>query len=101
MPFTKEMLDELLKEYKEPTDLLGEEGILKQLTKALIERARESELTHQLGYQKHSATGNNSGNSRNGKYAKSVKSKNGEIEISVPRDRNGEYQPQIIKKGQR
>lgn len=101
MAFTQELLDELLKNYKKPEDLLGEEGLLKQLTKALIERAMESELTYQLGYEKHSPTGHNSGNSRNGKTRKTVTGKNGEMEISVPRDRNGEFEPQIIKKGQR
>src|SRR6266480_7680487 len=101
MPFRQELLDELLKNYKKPEDLLGEEGLLKQLTKALVERAMESELTHQLGYEKHSPRGYNSGNSRNGKTKKTVTSKHGEMEIAVPRDREGEFEPQIIKKNQR
>jgi putative transposase len=100
MPISREVLDELLKEYKNPEDLLGEQGILQQLTKALVERALEGELTHQLGYDKHSPTGNNSGNSRNGTTPKTVKGKRGEMRINVPRDRNSEFEPQLIKKGQ-
>jgi putative transposase len=101
MPISREVLDELLKEYKNPDDLLGEEGILQQLTKALIERALEGELTHQLGYDKHSPEGNNTGNSRNGTTPKTVKGKRGEMRINVPRDRNAEFEPQLIKKGQK
>jgi putative transposase len=101
MAIEQELLDKLLKDYKKPDDLLGEEGILKQLTKALVERAMDGELTHHLGYEKNSIAGNNSGNSRNGKYPKTVKGKNGELTIQVPRDRNGNYEPNIIKKGQR
>jgi len=100
MPISREVLDELLKEYKNPEDLLGDQGILQQLTKALVERALEGELTHQLGYDKHSPTGHNSGNSRNGTTPKTVKGKRGEMRINVPRDRNSEFEPQLIKKGQ-
>jgi len=100
MPISREVLDELLKEYKNPEDLLGDQGILQQLTKALVERALEGELTHQLGYDKHSPAGNNSGNSRNGTTAKTVKGKRGEMRINVPRDRNSEFEPQLVKKGQ-
>lgn len=101
MPITREMLDELLKDYQKPEDLLGDEGILQQLTKALLERALQGELTHELGYEKHSAEGRNSGNSRNGATAKTVRGKRGEVRIEVPRDRNGEFEPKIIKKGQK
>src|SRR6185369_6079997 len=101
MAFTQEILDELLKEYKEPEDLLGENGLLKQLTKALLERALEGEMRHHLGYEKHCVEGYNSGNSRNGKYKKVVAGKHGEMEIAVPRDRKSEFEPRIIKKGQR
>ena len=64
MPFTPELLDELLKDYKKPEDLLGEQGLLQQLTKALVERALTGELTHHLGYEKHDSAGDNTGNSR-------------------------------------
>lgn len=99
MAITQEMLDQLLKEYQKPEDLLGENGLLKELSQALLSRVMEGELTHHLGYEKHALSSN--GNARNGKYKKKVMSKNGELEIAVPRDRQGEYQPQIIKKGQR
>ena len=101
MSFTNETLDEILKVCQKPEDLLSRDGILKQLTKALIERAMEGELTNHLGYEKHSVDGHNSGNSRNGKYKKTIAGDKGELEIAVPRDRNGEYQPIIIKKGDR
>lgn len=81
MPIKEELLDELLKEYKNPEDLIGKDGILKQLTKRLVERAMESELTHHLGYEKNSPAGNNTGNSRNGKSSKKIKGDFGEIPI--------------------
>ena len=96
-----ELIDELLKGYEKPEDIVGESGLLKQLTKAILERALESELTHQLGYSKNSPEGRNSGNSRNGKGSKTLKTDHGELSITTPRDRNSEFDPQIIKKGQR
>lgn len=100
MVIKKELLDELLKNYEKPEDLLGEGGLLKELKKALIERALEGELTHHLGYPKHDSAGHGSGNSRNGKGKKNVKSDDGIIDITVPRDRNASFEPQLIKKGQ-
>jgi putative transposase len=101
MPITKDLLDELMKDYRSPEDLLGEAGLLNQLKKALLERALEGELTHHLGYDKHAPEGKNSGNSRNGHSKKRVLSKDGEFSIQVPRDRQAEFAPQIIKKNQR
>jgi putative transposase len=100
MAIGKELLDELLDGYQQPTDLMGQNGILQQLTKALIERVLEGELTHHLGYEKHDPVGNNSGNSRNGKTTKVLKGEVGELPIAVPRDRNGEFAPQFIQKHQ-
>jgi putative transposase len=100
MPFSPELLDELLKDYKKPDDLLGQDGLLQQLTKALVERALDGELTHHLGYEKHSAEGDNSGNSRNGTSPKTIRSKRGQVRIEVPRDRNAEFEPQLVKKNQ-
>jgi putative transposase len=97
----KEWLDELLKDCQKPEDLLGEQGLLKRLTKALLERVLETELTHHLGYEKHDPAGYGSGNSRNGSSEKTLKSKNGELTIEVPRDRNGTFEPQMIPKHQR
>ncbi|MCP4625369.1 MAG: hypothetical protein GY850_17885 [bacterium] len=100
MPIRNELLDELLKEYKNPEDLIGKDGILKQLTKRLVEKAMDSELTYHLGYDKSSPSGKNTGNSRNGKSSKTIKGDFGEVSIEVPRDRNGDFNPQIVKKNQ-
>ncbi len=94
----EELIDELLKECNSPEDILGEGGLLKQLTKSLVERALEGEMTDHLGYPKHSPIGKNTSNSRNGKTSKTIKGKNGKMEIAVPRDRNGEFEPQLIPK---
>lgn len=101
MEIKPEILDELIKGYKNPEDLLGEEGLLKQLTKALLERAMAAELTHELGYEKHDKAEKPTSNRRNGASAKGISSKHGAMEIAVPRDRAGEFEPQIIKKHQR
>ena len=101
MPITTDLLDELMKDYRSPEDLLGEAGLFKQLKKALLERALEGELTHHLGYSKHAPEGKNSGNSRNGHSKKRVLSKDGEFSIQVPRDRQAEFAPQLIQKNQR
>jgi transposase-like protein len=101
MAFTKEMLDQILKEYKGPDDMFGQEGILKQLNKALIERAMEAELTGQLGYEKSDQGEKETANRRNGKTTKTLRTDQGPMEIDVPRDRAGAFEPQIIKKHQR
>jgi len=100
MEINQELLDELIKDYKKPEDLIVETGLLKQLTKALIERAMSAELTHHLGYEKHDPAGYNSGNSRNGKSPKTLKGEFGEIQLETPRDRNGSFEPQIVPKHQ-
>ncbi len=99
-PIRPELLDELLKDYQKSEDLLGDNGLLQQLTKALVERALDGELTHHLGYEKHSSAGDNSGNSRNGTTPKTMRGKRGQVQIDVPRDRNSEFEPQLVKKGQ-
>jgi putative transposase len=100
MEIKREVLDELIKDYKKPEDLIGETGLLKQLTKALLERAMGAELTQHLGYEKHDPVGYHSGNSRNGTSAKTVKGEFGEITVETPRDRNSSFEPQILKKHQ-
>ena len=100
MELNKELLDELIKDYKKPEDLIGETGLLKQLTKALIERAMSAELTHHLGYEKHDPVGYNSGNSRNGTTPKTIQGEFGEIVLETPQDRNGSFEPQIVQKHQ-
>lgn len=100
MELKRELIDELLKDYQKPEDIVGENGLLKQLTKALLERALNTELTHHLGYEKHDPAGRNSGDSRNGTSAKTVKGDFGEMVVEVPRDRNASFEPQILKKHQ-
>jgi transposase-like protein len=101
MAITKEVLDELLKEYKGPEDIIGPEGLLKQLTKALIERAMDAEITTHLGYEKHDQSEKSTTNRRNGRSRKTLRSDQGKLEIEVPRDREGTFEPAIVPKHQR
>lgn len=107
MTFKPEILDELLKNYAKPEDLLGEGGILKQLTKALVERCLEAEMDVHLDSQSvatdeeyQEATQSRQRNRRNGHSKKTIKGEFGEAQIRVPRDRQSEFEPQIVKKGQ-
>jgi len=100
MGIDKELIDKLLEEYKSPEDIVGENGLLKQLTKALVERALHAELTTHLGYEKHSPEGHLSGNSRNGVSSKQLKGDFGEVQIEVPRDRQASFEPKLVGKGQ-
>ena len=100
MAIKQEVIDELPKGYEKPEDLLGDEGLFKQLKKALIERALGAELSGHLGYEKGDPAGRGSGNSRNGTSAKTILTEDGEIDIAVPRDRAGSFEPLLIAKGQ-
>lgn len=82
MPIDHKLIDNLLKDYKTPEEILGDNGLLKQLTKAVLERAMQAELTEHLGYEKHDASGDNSGNSRNGKSRKTLKGEFGQLAIA-------------------
>lgn len=95
-----ELIDEILKDYKGPEEIIGENGLLGELTKRLLERAMAAEMTDHVGYEKHDRAGRNSGNSRNGKSSKTLKGTFGTLPIEVPRDRNGTFEPQIIGKHQ-
>jgi putative transposase len=95
-----ELIDELLKDYKKPADIIGKHGLLKQFVKAVLERAMHAELTEHLGYPKHAPVGHNSGNSHNGTSSKTVKGDFGEVTIEVPRDRAGTFEPRILPKHQ-
>lgn len=95
------LIDELLEDVEDPKDILGKNGLLKQLTQRLVERTLEAELTDHLGYEPHEQKGRGTGNSRNGKGRKTVKSETGAIDIQVPRDRNGTFEPKLVKKRQR
>lgn len=101
MKLTPEMIEQLqsdLSEAKTYEDLMGKDGAIKKLMAKALEGMLDAELTEQLGYEKHSSIGKNTGNSRNGKTKKTLKNDNGEIELSVPRDRNGEFDPLVVKK---
>lgn len=82
-------------------EITGPNGLLKQFTKRLLEQAMNAEMTNHLGYAKHHSESGKTSNSRNGKSQKTVKTEIGEISINVPRDRNSEFEPQIVKKHQR
>ena len=97
---TPELLDQLLAGYERPEDLTGDDGLFRRLKKALIERALGAELTDHLGYERGDPAGRGSGNSRNGVSAKTVLTEDGEVQIEVPRDRAGTFEPQLIGKGQ-
>lgn len=100
MAISKEILDQLIADYKKPEDLIGENGLLKQLTKALLERAMQAEMTAHLGYEKHAPSENSKENTRNGSYKKTIKGNFGEMPVSVPRDRKSTFEPIIIPKGE-
>lgn len=97
---TDKLIDDLIAG-KKPEEILGEGGVLKDLTKRLVERALEGEMTHHLGYTPNAPEGKNTGNSRNGKGSKTVIGESGAMEIQVPRDRTAEFEPQLVKKRQR
>jgi putative transposase len=93
-----ELIDSLLSGYKKPEDLIGENGLLKQLTKALVERALDAEMEAHLGHAKNEAVTNPTGNTRNGKSRKTLKGEFGELPVEIPRDRHGSFEPQLIPK---
>ena len=95
-----ELLDQLLAGYTKPEDLTGKDGILKQLTARLVERALQAEMSEHLGYEKHDPKGRGLPNSRNGTTPKTLKTEVGEVDIEVPRDREGSFEPQLVKKRQ-
>ena len=96
MTIPDDLLDALMEEYKNPEDLIGETGLLKQLTKQLLERAMQAEMTDHLGYEKNAPSTNKTGNSRNGSYQKKIKGEFGELDITVPRDRDASFEPAIL-----
>lgn len=101
----EELLDELIAGYEKPEDLIGPEGLLKVLTKNLVERAMQQEMTHHLGFEKHAratptAEPGPAPNSRNGSSKKTLKGDFGALEIKIPRDRKAEFEPKIVSKNQ-
>ena len=91
------LAEELAKDLKTPEDL---SALSAHLTKITVEAALKAEMNHHLGYDKNDPEGHHTGNSRNGYSAKTLKGDHGEIELETPRDRNGSFDPQLIKKGQ-
>ena len=87
-----------LKKCKTAEDLTGKNGLLQRLVGGLLEQLLQNEMDEHLGYEKHSSEGNLSGNSRNGKTKKTVRSNYGNIELETPRDRNGDFEPIVVKK---
>jgi putative transposase len=99
---SEEALDALMSRVEaEGAELLGPDGLLSQVTKAVLERALAEELTDHLGYDKHDQAGWGSGNSRNGTTPKTVHTEIGTLDLEVPRDRNGSFEPRIVPKGAR
>jgi putative transposase len=95
------LLDELLKEYTDSKEILGEHGLLRQLTRRVVERAWEADLIAHLGYEPHARTGRSSGNCRKGKSKQTVQTETAQFDIDVPRDRASRGEPQVVKKRQR
>ncbi|MDP2759376.1 MAG: transposase, partial [Sideroxyarcus sp.] len=95
-----DLIDQLLAGYQKPEDLIGEHGLLKQLTKAVVERALQAEMAAHLGHDKHEPVANSAGNTRNGTSRKTLKGEFGELPIEIPRDRQGSFEPQLIPKHQ-
>lgn len=100
MTISKELLDELLQGCERPEDLLGEAGLLKELKIKLMERMLGAELTAHLGYEDCKEAPPGQPNRRNGTASKRLKSQDGEMPITVPRDRDGTFEPELVKKGQ-
>ena len=100
MTFRPELIEELLKDYQNPEDLMGEGGILKQLTKALVEKCLTAEIDTHLQENQSDRKQGTTKNRRNGHSKKTIKGEFGEVEISVPRDRDSSFEPVIVKKGQ-
>lgn len=93
------LIDQLLEGCDDPQEILGKKGLLHQLQKKLVERALEAELEDHLGYAPHERT--STANARNGRTKKTLKTDSSELEIEVPRDRDGSFEPQLVKKRQR
>ena len=94
-------LESDLAQSKTVEDLMGKHGALKKLLKHALEELLEAEMTETLGYEKHAAAGDNTGNSRNGTTDKRVLSSYGDVRLEVPRDRAGTFRPRVVKKYQR
>jgi putative transposase len=99
-PELVKLADSLLANYQKPEDLIGENGLLKQLTKMLVERALETEMSEHLGHGKSEAVTNATGNTRNGHSAKTLQGEFGELPHDIPRDRQGGFEPKLVARHQ-
>ena len=97
MPTAEEVQAELAK-VQSMDDFFGKDGVFARLFATTLEQMLEGEMTEHLGYEPYEAAGRNSGNNRNGHYPKKVRTSTGETSVQVPRDRNGEFEPQIISR---
>ena len=100
MTISKALLDELLKGVEQPEDLLGDKGLMKELKVRLMERMLGAELTAHLGYEPHGEPADQQANRRNGATRKVLKGNDGAVPIDIPRDREGSFEPELIRKGQ-
>ena len=100
MTISKDVLDELLNGVENAEDLLGDQGLVKELKVRLMERMLGAELTEHLGYEPDAKPANQQSNRRNGTSRKTLKGNDGALPIDVPRDRDGSFEPELIKKGQ-
>src|SRR4051794_27576274 len=96
-----EVIDELLAGRKTEEEIAGPGGLLSQLTKRVVERAMEVELTDHLGYEPHQEPPGGAGNTRNGSTPKTLVTEHGPVEVRTPRDRRGSFEPKIVRKRQR
>src|SRR5260370_6608137 len=97
MAIDTKLIEQLLADYKKPEEIIGENGLLKQLTKAILERAMQAELSDHLGFEKHDPAGHHSGNTRNGVGRKTLKGDFGELELETPRDRQAGFETQNVR----
>src|SRR5713101_7097989 len=96
-----EVIDELLAGARTEEEIVGPGGLLAQLTKRLVERAMSAELSEHLGYEPHQEPPGGTGNTRDGSTPKTLATEHGPVDVRTPRDRNGSFEPQIVRKGQR
>lgn len=100
MTISKKLLDELLSGVEKPEDFFGDKGLMKELKVRLMERMLGAELTEHLGYEPHRAPASQQSNRRNGATRKMLKGNDGAVPIDIPRDRDGSFEPELVKKGQ-
>jgi putative transposase len=96
----RELHDELLKDYETPQDILGDVGLLKERTKAVIERCLVTELDSHLGYPKYGHKDTALGNTRHGHSQKTLRGEQRQLELEIPRDRQGGFEPHLVNKRQ-